>query len=76
MLSRRAATLTRLQRYRFINDDVADVDADAKLDLWFCGTARFRSAIPRWTSTHRVPHPRTGKLDQHAVACGLDDPAR
>ena len=33
-----------------VDDDVADVDADAEFDPIRCGTSALRSAMPRWTS--------------------------
>jgi hypothetical protein len=35
----------------FLNDHVAEVDADAEPDLLLLGTSGSRSAMPRWIST-------------------------
>jgi hypothetical protein len=59
-----------------IDDDVADVDADTKFDsLGFrhIDIAVRHPALDLDRATHRID--RAGKLDQYAVAGGLDDAA-
>jgi hypothetical protein len=58
-----------------IDDDVTDIDADAKLDAPIGGRsriARSHFALHLDRTAHRVYH--AAEFDQHAVAGGLDDP--
>jgi hypothetical protein len=60
----------------FIEDDVADVNADAKIDPEF---RRHINILSSHLSLDFHPATRcidgTGELNQHAIACGLDDAA-
>ena len=59
-----------------LEDDVAEVDADAELDaavLRHIGVALAHPALDVGGAGHRVHHAR--ELDQHAVAGELDDAA-
>ncbi len=59
-----------------VDDDVADVDADAKHDalvLGLLGIAVQHAALDSDRASDRVDH--AGKLDEQAVAGGLDDAA-
>ena len=59
-----------------LDDDVADVDADAELDalvLRHAGVALGHAALDRDRAAHGVDD--AGELDQDAVAGGLDDAA-
>src|SRR3954454_10082819 len=59
-----------------INDDIADVDADPEIDPHCRGDIGVlrRHAALDFDRTARRVH-RTRKLDQHAIAGGLDDAA-
>src|SRR5690242_10324611 len=59
-----------------IDDDIADIDADAKLDAFLSrniGIAFNHAALDVDGAAHRVDD--TSMLDEHAVAGGLDDTA-
>src|SRR4029079_13085225 len=59
-----------------VDDDVADVDADAKRDplLWrHAGVAIRHPALYVDRATHRIDD--AGELEQQPVACRLDDAA-
>ena len=59
-----------------IDDDVADVDADAEFDarvLRHVGVLRGHAALDFDRAAHRIDG--AGELHQHAVAGGLDDAA-
>ena len=59
-----------------IEDDVADVNADAKFDPEF---RRYVNILSSHLSLDFDPATRgidgTGELNQHAITCGLDDAA-
>src|ERR1700733_3653561 len=59
-----------------VDDDVADVNADAKFDpplLRRGGILLRQPALNLHRAAHRIDG--AGEFDQHAVACGLDDAA-
>ena len=59
-----------------LDDDIANVHADAELDRLIGGTPALRSVIAALHldgAVQRIDH--AGELDQHAVAGGLDDAA-
>ena len=59
-----------------VNDDVADVDPDAEHDALVLGHVRIaadHAALDYHRATDRIDN--TGKFDQRAIACGLDDTA-
>ena len=59
-----------------VDDDVADIDADTKIDSFFLrnsGVAFGHTALHVDRTTHRVDH--AGELQQETIARGLDDPA-
>ena len=59
-----------------IDDDIADMDANTELNpfiLWHKSILLNHAALDFDGPTHRIHG--TGKLDQHAVARGFDDPA-
>ena len=58
-----------------LDDDVAEVDADAEVDALVggdIGVALGHPALHRDGAAHRIDH--AGEFDQHAVAGRLDDP--
>ena len=59
-----------------VDDDVADIDADAKLDApidWNCGIALVHATLDLDRAAHCVDD--AGEFDQCAVTGGLDDAA-
>jgi len=59
-----------------VDDDVADIDADAEDDAPVLGHARItadHAALNYDSAPDRIDD--TGKFDQRAIACGLDDAA-
>jgi hypothetical protein len=59
-----------------VDDDVAEIDADAKLDaprIRNIGIAQHHFALQLNRTTHRINDAR--KLDEQTVASGLDDAA-
>ncbi len=59
-----------------VDNDVADVNADAEFDpdiLRHAGVLRGHAPLDFYGAFHGID--RAGELDQHAVACGLDDAA-
>jgi len=59
-----------------VDDDIADIDADAEDDALVLGHARIaadHAALDYHCAPDRIDD--TGKFDQRAVACGLDDTA-
>jgi hypothetical protein len=58
-----------------INDDVANVDADAKLNRLSVATPSLRSVMPRCTSTAQRTASNTLEFQQQTITGRLDDAA-